>query len=196
MRQLTDLVAGWGGHWRGSNATSETVICDLSYETRRSLNQICALGYTVSESPRNTFWASDLLHRLYHIPAVGYGHVEHFADGYEDIIELASGNETGPTRDTDTLQYFALDVYAYDIAVPGVGCNSPESGSSDSAGASTTSAPAAPASTSSGSPTVPEPSSSTASVPAVSTHLKLSANEADPVMQNCHTHEGGDVHCT
>ncbi|RVX74695.1 hypothetical protein B0A52_01822 [Exophiala mesophila] len=166
-------IEGWGGHWRGSNATSETVICDLSYETRRSLNQICALGYTVSESPRNTFWASDLLHRLYHIPAVGYGYIEHFADGYEEILELAQTDEIGPTRDTDTLQYFALDVYAYDIAVPGVGCNSPEteteSGSSDST---------APTTTSTGSPTVPEPSTSTVSVPA-----------------GCHTHEGGELHC-
>lgn len=33
--------AGWAGHWRGSNATSETVICPLSYQIREPLSEVC-----------------------------------------------------------------------------------------------------------------------------------------------------------
>jgi hypothetical protein len=83
---------------------------------------MCGLGYTVSESETNTFWAGDLLHRLFHVPAVGQNWVDHFADGYEEVVQLAKENATLSTHDSEALQYFALEVYAYDIAVPGVGC--------------------------------------------------------------------------
>lgn len=116
------MCAGWGGHWRGENATSETVICELSYHTRRSLNSMCALGYTVAGSETNTFWAADLMHRLYHVPAVGQMWIEHFADGYGEVLELAKSNRSESTRDSETLQFFALEAYAFDIAVPGEGC--------------------------------------------------------------------------
>ncbi|KAJ9500506.1 Prenylated Rab acceptor protein 1 [Exophiala xenobiotica] len=178
-------LEGWGGHWRGENATYETVICDLSYETRRSLTQMCALGYNVADSPTNTFWASDLMHRLYHIPAIGRDYIGHFADDYHEVLELAGGNNTDSTHDSDTLQYFALEAYAYDIAVAGEGCPG-EHGEDDhsssasaiaAAVATSATAAAAPASTT-GSPTVSQ-APSTTSLPA-----------------NCHTHDGGDVHCT
>ncbi|KAL6244506.1 Prenylated Rab acceptor protein 1, partial [Rhinocladiella similis] len=162
------VLKGWAGHWRGENGTGETVICDLSYESRRSLNQMCALGYTVAGSPANTFWASDLLHRLYHMPAIGGEYVEHFAGDYDEVIELAQSNSTNSTRDSNTLQYFALEAYAYDIAVPGQGCPG-ESHDHDhdhdhSASASATPAPA-PASTT-GSPTATQAPSTTSSLPA------------------------------
>ncbi len=83
---------------------------------------MCAQGYTVSGSETNTFWAGDLLHRLYHLPAFGQGLIEHYADGYDGVLELAEGNRTEAVHDSETLQYFALEVYAYDVAVPGVGC--------------------------------------------------------------------------
>ncbi|RMZ82563.1 hypothetical protein DV738_g1470, partial [Chaetothyriales sp. CBS 135597] len=113
----------WGGHWRGENGSSETVICDLSYQTRKTLDYMCMLGYTVSGAPANTFWASDLLHRLFHLPSMGWEYVEHYADDYAEVIDLAA-NETSSesTHDSDTLQFFALEVYAHEIAVPGIGC--------------------------------------------------------------------------
>ncbi|RMD40856.1 hypothetical protein DV735_g4281, partial [Chaetothyriales sp. CBS 134920] len=113
----------WGGHWRGENGSSETVICDLSYQTRKSLDYMCMLGYTVSGQPANTFWASDLLHRLFHVPAMGWEYVEHYTDDYAEVIDLAA-NETSSesTHDSDTLQFFALEVYAHEIAIPGIGC--------------------------------------------------------------------------
>ncbi|KAI8938187.1 hypothetical protein NX059_005851 [Plenodomus lindquistii] len=116
--------AGWAGHWRGSNATSETVICDLSYELRRPLEGVCMFGYNVANGAANTYWGSDLLHRLLHIPSVGEGVVEHYgAEGkYPGVLSLARENSTYAVRNSDTLQYFALEAYAHDVAVPGIGC--------------------------------------------------------------------------
>ena len=161
-RQYTNYLnqIGYAGHWRGENGTDETVICDLSYETRRSLSTMCGLGYTVSESETNTFWAADLLHRLYHVSAIGQGWIDHFADGYEEVVDLAKTNATLTTRDSETLQYFALEAYAYDISVPGVGCPGVQHEHDEA----TTSQPA-PTGTTTDAP------STTAEVPAVSRPL-------------------------
>lgn len=170
----TDFL-GWAGHWRGENATGETVICDLSYQTRRSLSSMCSLGYNVASSPLNIFWASDLMHRLYHMPTIGGAYIEHFADDHDEVLELAASNSSESTHDSHTLQYFALEAWAYDIAVPGVGCPGAQSAVHDHASVSNTTATA----TTTGTPTVSQTPSSTSSLPA-----------------NCHTHEGGFVHCT
>ncbi|CDM33564.1 hypothetical protein DTO013E5_7415 [Penicillium roqueforti] len=172
-------IEGYAGHWRGENGTHETVICDLSYQTRRSLSTMCGLGYTVSQSETNTFWATDLLHRLYHVPAIGQNWVDHFADGYEAVVDMAKTNATLSTHDSESLQYFALEVYAYDIAVPGVGCAGVQHthDEADEADAQTTSA--AVTSQSTPTATTTDAPSTTSSVPA-----------------NCHTHDGGVLHCT
>ncbi|EAT89727.1 hypothetical protein HBH56_018760 [Parastagonospora nodorum] len=131
---------GWAGHWRGANASSETVICDVSYETRRSLEGLCGFGWTVATGATNFYWAGDLLHRLLHIPKVGEGVVEHYSVGkYPGVLELAKENSTYAVRDSDTLQYFALEAYAQDIAVPGVGCAGKYTATSSSAAAASTS---------------------------------------------------------
>lgn len=113
---------GWAGHWRGSNATQETVICDLSFQKRLYLESLCGFGYTVAKSPLNTYWAVDLLHRIFHVPRISEGVVDHFAEDYAEVLELAETDPAKSVIDSDTLQYFAIDVYAYDIAAPGVGC--------------------------------------------------------------------------
>lgn len=100
----------------------ETVICDLSYQIRRPLSSVCGLGYTVANSPLNTFWATDLLHRVLHVPAISEGIVDHFAEDYADALRLAKEEPEKTQIDSDALQYFAIDVWAYDIAAPGVGC--------------------------------------------------------------------------
>lgn len=112
----------WAGHWRGDNATTETVICPLSFEIRRSLDSVCGLGYTVAQSKLNTFWATDLLHRVLHVPTISEETVDHFAEDYADVLALAKSDPEKSAIDSDTLQYFAIDVYAYDIAAPGEGC--------------------------------------------------------------------------
>jgi hypothetical protein len=73
-------------------------------------------GYDVANSATNFYWASDLLHRLLHIPSVGEGVVEHYGDAskYPGVLALAESNPSEAIRNSDTLQYFALEVYASD----------------------------------------------------------------------------------
>ncbi|KAF9874749.1 hypothetical protein CkaCkLH20_07886 [Colletotrichum karsti] len=143
--------AGWAGHWRGDNATQETVICPLSFEIRRPLSSVCGLGYTVANSKLNTFWATDLLHRAFHVPAVSLGQVEHYAEDYASVLDLARNNATYSVVDSDALQYFAIDVWAYDVAAPGVGCSGElEEEKEDTPAATTT--PPTPAATTSSAP--------------------------------------------
>lgn len=132
---------------------------------------MCGLGYTVSESETNTFWAADLLHRLYHVSAIGQNWIDHFADGYEEVIDQAKENATLSTRDSETLQYFALEVYAYDIAVPGIGCPGDQHKHDETHAEETTSE----AATSQPTPTATntEAPSTTSEVPAVSSSSRL-----------------------
>ncbi|KAL0930491.1 Antigen 1 [Colletotrichum truncatum] len=157
---------GWAGHWRGSNATQETVICPLSFQIRRPLTSVCGLGYNVANSRLNTFWATDLLHRAFHVPLVSLGQVEHYAEDYAEVLDLAKNNATLSVLDSDALQYFAIDVWAYDIAAPGVGCSGEleEEDKKEETPAATTT-PSSPAATTSSAP------------------------------QECHTHADGALHC-
>jgi hypothetical protein len=115
-------VPEWAGHWRGSNGSDETVICELSYTTRWNLAGLCGYGYTVAGGPLASYFASDLIHRLFHADKIGEGTVFHYADTYTECLDLARDSPEYAVRNAHTLQYFALDVYAYDIAVPGQGC--------------------------------------------------------------------------
>jgi len=87
---------------------------------------MCMHGYNVANGATNYFWASDLVHRLLHVPSVGEGVVEHYigeeGEKYPGVINLAKNNATFAVRDSDAIQYFALEAYAHDIAVPGIGC--------------------------------------------------------------------------
>jgi hypothetical protein len=38
------------------------------------------------------------------------------------VLELAKTDPAKAAIDSNSLQYFAIDVYAYDVAAPGVGC--------------------------------------------------------------------------
>ncbi|KAL1622881.1 Prenylated Rab acceptor protein 1 [Diplodia seriata] len=176
---------GWGGHWRGENGTDETVICPLSYETRKPLEAMCGHGYTVAAGKLSFFFAADLVHRLYHLPAIGETVVEHYADTYAECLELAKTSPAEAVRNTHSLQYFALDVYAYDVALPGEGCtgrvvdeDEAEGGSSSSAASSSSTAP----------PTASSSTAATTAAPLVSAESAAGGPE-------CHTHTDGAVHC-
>lgn len=132
---------------------------------------MCGLGYTVSGSETNTFWASDLLHRLYHVPAIGQNWIDHFAGEYEEVIDQAKKNATLSTHDTHTLQYFALEVYANDIAVPGVGCPGAQHEHEESHNEATTTATATA--------TTADKPTSTAAVPAVSNYVDFCMTDQD-----------------
>ncbi|KAJ2898264.1 zincin [Zalerion maritima] len=114
---------GWAGHWRGANATQETVICPLSFSSRLYLSSVCGLGYSVANSALNTYWATDLLHRVFHVPQISEGVVSHYAEDYAEVLELARTEPEKSVIDSEALQYFAIDVYAFDVAAPGVGCS-------------------------------------------------------------------------
>ncbi|KAG9233012.1 putative peptidase family-domain-containing protein [Amylocarpus encephaloides] len=199
---------GWAGHWRGSNASSETVICPLSYTTRWPIEAMCARGFTVATGRTSNYWAGDLMHRLYHTIPVGEGIVDHHADGYNGCVELATGeNHTIAASNSATLSYFATEVYAYDISIPGEGCLGKPVGEEDdghghgasssstaivsstatvSSVPSATSSAAAVASTASVNPTrvIPAPSATSSAAEASSTAGK-----------ECHTHDDGTLHC-
>lgn len=96
------------------------------FEERLTLIQVCALDYTVSQTSRLIFWASDMLHRLFHLPSIGRGYIEHYTAGWCGAIEAAAQGNPNVTHDSDVLQYYALEAYAYDIAVPGEGCPGPQ----------------------------------------------------------------------
>ncbi|TKX20525.1 peptidase-like protein 10 [Elsinoe australis] len=136
--------SGWGGYWRGENATEETNICPLSFLARMPLEGMCGYGYDVANGEMNVYWASDLIHRMLHLPNIAEGLVDHFADGYENVTELAQTSPNETTRNSETLQLFALDVYGFDVAYPGEGCAGVvRSTSSSSAAASATSSASA-----------------------------------------------------
>ncbi|TGO81606.1 hypothetical protein BPOR_1085g00020 [Botrytis porri] len=172
---------GWAGHWRGENATSETVICPLSYQTRLPLAALCARGFNVATGRPADFWAPDLMHRLYHVPLIGEEIVDHHADGYHGVQELAAGsNYTLAGHNSATLTYFATEAYAYDIAVPGEGCVGKASVEKEE---DSHSAPAATASTA---PTV----NPTRIIPAETGPAATSLAGTE-----CHTHDDGTLHC-
>ncbi|USW48515.1 Putative metallopeptidase, catalytic domain superfamily, peptidase domain, HRXXH [Septoria linicola] len=188
------LMPTWGGHWRGANASHETVICPASFFERRPLSTVCAWGYNVRESSRLLFWASDLLHRMYHLPEIGQGYIDHYAEGYEGILEAAANNSPNTTRDSDGLQYFALEAYAYDIIAPGEGCPGPSGPPNTSSTSSA--APAATSSTVSSATSVASAAASATSSAAASATTSAAAAADTDVPDNCHTHADGSLHCT
>lgn len=146
---------------------------------------MCTQGYTVAAGATNTFWASDLLHRVFHVEAITEGLVSHIADDYDTSLELALEDPVAAIGNSDSLQYFALEVYASRIAVPGVGCLGEVVEEVNEVHATT--APAAVVETA-----VPETATSTdAHVHAVETTAAAVA-----AGKECHTHDDGVEHCS
>jgi hypothetical protein len=166
------LYPGWAGHWRGSNASDETVICELSYTSRWNLNTLCGYGYTVAGGKLASYFASDLIHRLFHTDKIGEKTVFHYADSYQQGLDLAVSDPKLAVRNAHTLQYFALDVYAYDISVPGQGCTGEPVAEEESE------APASSASSASASATSSAASSSTSSAEAAAVTAPTSTTDA------------------
>lgn len=170
---------GWAGHWRGENASDETVICDLSYTTRIYNDQLCSRGYTVSGSKTSESWAGDLMHRIFHTDSMGEFVAGHYADTFEEVLQLAKTNSSLAVRNSATLRYFAIDAYTYDIIIPGIGCLGNYQ-------PTTKSAPAAEISSASG---AMELSVATATNTDIATTTATAGSE-------CHTHADGVVHCS
>ncbi|KZF23734.1 zincin [Xylona heveae TC161] len=203
----------WAGHWRGSNATDETVICPLSYTSRRPLTGICGNGYTVSQAPNTAYFASDLLHRIYHMPRISENVVDHYADTYEEVLELAQTKPQLAVRNSATLRYFALDVFAWDVALPREGCSGVgevdggegDHGHAGHAAATTTTAAASTGSVTAEKTTVVEKTTAveatatmttmTSSTVTKETKEAKTATTTQSAAKECHTHDNGVVHC-
>lgn len=112
-------------------------------------------------------------------PSIGHEYVEHYLETYQELLEDAGQPGSNATHDSDALQYFALDAWAYDIAVPGEGCPGEYVEESSSTTAAAAAATTAASSAVAASSTVPETVTGTASIP-----------------PGCHTHDGGELHCT
>lgn len=54
---------------------------------------MCAKGFEIATGKIATYFAADLMHRLFHVPSIGEGEegVGHHADTYEEMLELAKG---------------------------------------------------------------------------------------------------------
>lgn len=110
------------------------------------------------------------MHRMFHLPSVSEGIIDHISDGYINTLELATGvNYTEAARNSASLQYFALEAYAYDIAVPGEGCV--------------------------GKPVEDEPVSSAATASATTAIAAPVKTDAPAQGKECHTHDDGTEHC-
>ncbi|WVR07337.1 hypothetical protein IAU60_004378 [Kwoniella sp. DSM 27419] len=177
---------GWRGHWRGDNATQETVICDLSYTDRLYNEAFCMYGNTVAGSPLGTYWSIDLI-----------------SEDYASALELAEHNATYSPMDSDALQAFAAHVYAVEVVGAGDSCIGTSSESDNhSHGSATASAASATSSAASATSAAAE-ACHTHSDGAVhceghseSSAAAPSATAADAnAGKDCHTHADGTVHC-
>lgn len=103
---------------------------------------------------------------MFHVPQISEGVVEHYSEDYPTAIELAETNSTYSVMDSDALQFFAIEAYAYDVAVPGEGC----AGEYEE---ETSSAPA-PAASATATPTAAESATTASSAAQVSRHMSIS----------------------
>lgn len=113
---------------------------------------------------------------MYHLPEIGQGHIDHFAEGYEGILEAAASGSPNVTRDSDGLQYFALEAYAYDIIAPGVGCpgpSGPPSSPTSSSSSSSAAAPTTPTATASTTASTNGPATASTSTPAAAADTSI-----------------------
>ncbi|GAA6043326.1 hypothetical protein JCM8097_001186 [Rhodosporidiobolus ruineniae] len=129
VHSSSPLSYSTAGHWRGKNATLETVICPPTYNVtnRLPLSSLCWDEKEIGVTPPATWLAVDLLHRMTHIPSITGGHVTHAADTYPSVLALAASNSSLAGANQATFQLYALDAYARDAAYPPNGCALPPS---------------------------------------------------------------------
>ncbi|CAO1626673.1 unnamed protein product [Sympodiomycopsis kandeliae] len=160
----------WNGHWRGNNATGETVICELSYYTRLPLEKACLFGWTLNTGSISAYWGTDLMHRAMHLPSITNEKVGHSADEYSALLALARNDTAQSVANQHTLQTFAFEVWSRENVAPEGCVGSAEASESESAPASTA-------------------TSSVASAPATTSAASQSSSG------ECHSHADGSVHC-
>lgn len=184
----------WAGHYRGKNATEQTVICPPTYTRRRQLANLCWDGVEIGSVPPAMWLATDFMHRLIHVPSITYNHIDHAADSLGGVLELAAKNDSMAVWNQNTYQFYALDAYAYDVVWPGKSCvtaNPPQEEGTHSAPVAVTSTVTV---------SISEP---TATAEAVEDdhagHDHAAEETATPTAtaaEHCHTHADGEIHCS
>ncbi|ORY64731.1 putative peptidase domain-containing protein [Leucosporidium creatinivorum] len=100
-----------------------TVVCPTYYLAKPELQNTCAGGETLVVGGSELTRGSWFVHRLLHSPTASGGRLSDVVDTVAEALELAAGvNASQAITSIHTVQYFALDTYATDILVPGVGC--------------------------------------------------------------------------
>lgn len=61
-------------------------------------------------------------HRLFHVPPVTNGVVDHYTENLAEVIELSKHNSSFSPFDSDAQQFFAAHVYALEVAKGGDAC--------------------------------------------------------------------------
>jgi hypothetical protein len=139
---------------------------------------LCGYGYTVAGGPLASYFASDLIHRLFHADKIGESSVFHYADSYLQCLELAKESPEYAVRNAHTLQYFALDVYAYDIAAPGQGCTGEPAEEEESETVATASSASASATSSASSSSTSSAEAAAVTAPTSTTDAAESTTES------------------
>lgn len=130
-------------------------------------------------------------------PETGVGH---HADTYTEILELAKGeNARLSTSNSASLYYFATEVYAFDIAVPGEGCvgKAPsDHDDHDHDDVTSTSSAVAAATSKTAADATSAAAEATTTAEAAPAGTTASEKEKEEQKGDCHTHDDGVVHCT
>lgn len=168
---------GYNGHWRGNNATEETVICELSFQSRLGLEKACQNGFKLGRDNVNVYWGADLLHRMMHLPKITNGYITHVADTHEDMMKIAIEKPDQSVKNQHSIQEFAFDVWTRKY-ISAKGCSATEEEIHAAEHEDHTHSTSATA-------------SATASITATSTASDIATAAA----QDCHTHADGTVHC-
>ncbi|GAA5944678.1 Zps1p [Sporobolomyces koalae] len=178
----------WAGHWRGKNATEQTVICPPTYTRRMQLSTLCWDGVEIGSVPPTRWLATDFMHRLTHVPSISYDLIHHVANTLGGVMELAASNDSSTITNQDTFQFYALDAYAYDVVWPGKSCvtkNPPQEESESGHGTAS-----ATLTTTSAEPTATESHDHDHDHAGGET-----ATATTSAAESCHTHSDGEIHC-
>jgi hypothetical protein len=157
---------------------------------------MCARGFDVATGRTANYWAGDLMHRLYHTILVGEGIVDHHADGYHGCVELAAGeNYTLAASNSASLSYFATEVYAFDISIPGEGCLGKPADEDDGAHGHPTSSSAMVASVTETTVGASNTSINPTRIIQTTSATSSAAAAEGTAGKECHTHSDGSLHC-
>ncbi|MCO5589753.1 hypothetical protein L7F22_043722 [Adiantum nelumboides] len=168
---------GWNGHWRGNNATEETVICELSFHSRLGLEKACGNGFKLGRDNVNVYWGADLLHRMMHLPKVTNGYITHVADTHEDMMKIAIEKPDQSVKNQHSIQEFAFEAWIRKYTNP-EGCSASEeeihAAEHDDHNHS---------------------SSTTATATGSASVASAAAATTSDAAKDCHSHADGTVHC-